>query len=432
VFGAAAAVAAPPNGVHQTNSSPDKASVTAGSTTAPDLNLDVSALGDASSVSATTYASADSQADSAPADSSVSVDNLQVSGNAAIQAQAGGNSEEIASPQGGDLQATQSTAATISAQVQIGAKAGAAQSFGGTAQVSSAAFGNLASFDAASGQITAGIGQTNAGQVQSSVTIANTAFDGPLTGATTAAGNEIDLDHSAAAAAGQIGELSTSQANAAAQSASLGLTDVQTNAAANSYAVSAVGNVLNAGDLVVGAAITQTNAGPQTAQALLNQASLNGDFVVQAVGNQVVLANNGAIGLHQQNAANQLAEVVSNAGLVLNGATSIKAVALGNNFEGALAPGQLAGQDQQFNSGFQTASIDLNGASAPGDGPISMTATAIGNAATLSAPDPGFVQANYDGALSPQAATVTLSNSTFSSGVSVSTTAQGNVVIIRH
>jgi hypothetical protein len=431
-LGAAPTLAAPANGVQQINAAPASASTTAGAILAASLNIGAAALGNQVAVATPAYGSADSQSDLAPVNAGVVLNNLQVDGDAVIQAQAGANSDQVIAPQGGTLQTVQAVSnASTAARVQIGDQAGATQSFVGAAQVNATAAANLLAYDAASGQIVATATQTNAGPVAAAATVGSTAFNGVLTGATTAAGNEIDLDQGAAAS-GTIGDLLTMQVNAGAETALTRLSGVQTTTTGNVYATSAVGNALNAGDLVAGVALTQISSAPQTARLTLSPATLNGDFSVQAVGNQTTLGSNGAIGLHQQNDANQLAEVVSSAGLVLNGATTMTAVALGNNFSGTVAPAQIAGQEQQVNSGFQTASINLTGASAMNGTPISLTAIAIGNAATLSAPDSGFVQANYTGGLVAQTATVTLSNCTFTSSAAVSTTAQGNLITIRH
>lgn len=439
-WGASEAAAAPAPDLRQASSAPVEAGVTLSAVSASGLSVGATALGNVIAAETVGYTSRDSQLSTGPVNAGVVLNDVQASGDSVVQAQAGANSEQIVAPQGGVLQSVQvasdGSATPTSARVQIGAPAAPAQSFGGSLAASASAFSNLVSFDASNGQVSTGAGaidQSSSASVAAALTIANATFNGPVTGSATAAGDEIDLDQAAAAGgSGTIGELNATQANTGAETASASLTGVRTSATGNAFATSAVGNVLNAGDVVGPAALAQTNGGPQTARTELDGARLNGAFTVQAVGNQAILANNSAIGLHQQNDASQVAEVVSNAGLVLNGATTMQAVALGNNFSGTIAPTELAGQGQQVNSGFQTASISLTGATSTGAGPISLTAVAIGNAATLSAPNSGFVQANYTGGLAAQTATVTLANCTFSNGSAVSTTAQGNLITIRH
>jgi hypothetical protein len=439
--------AAPTNvssGFQQTNSAPVLATTTSTGVSTALLSIDTVALGDVISVDTLGYGASDGQTSFGTVNAGAVLNTASASSDASINSEAGGNLEQITAPQGGTVQVSQTTAApvnaaaaTISADVQIGLNDPVgADSFGGLTTISASAFGNLYSMLAVSAQIAtsaSGLAQSNASPVGATIDLTASTFIGPLTATGSAIGNEIDLDHgSDGTSPGSIGGLTSSQNNTGAQTAAAAVSNSQTLASGNALLAIAMGNVLNAGDLVGDASLVQTNSAPQTAAITLQSATLNGSFGAQAIGNQVILANNGSIAVHQQNDSNQLATVIGSAGLVLNAATSFQATALGNNFSGSTAPGQVAGAGQQVNSGIQTAAVTMDGVSTVGDSPVTLNAVAIGNAATLSAPDSGFVQANYNGGLIAQTATVTITNSTFTSGVSISTTAQGNLITIRH
>jgi hypothetical protein len=444
VIGAGAALADDSSGFQQINGAPILATTTlTGVSTAP-LSINTVALGDVISIDTLGYSASDSQTSTGQVDADTVLNTTSASGDANINSEAGGNLEQIVAPQGGTVQANQIVAApddaaapAVSASVQIGANDPVgADTFGGATTISASAFGDLFSMLAVSGQIATtatGLAQSNASPVDAIVDLNASTFSGPLTVTGSAIGNEIDLDHGPdGESLGTIGALVSNQNNTGAQTAAVGVTNTQTLTSGNTLLAIAIGNVLNSGDLVGDASVTQTNSALQTATTTLQSATLNGSFGAQAIGNQVIIANNGTIGVHQQNDSNQQATVLGSAGLVLNAATSFQATALGNNFSGSIAPGQIAGAGQQVNTGIQTASVTLDGVTTIGNSPVTLNAVAIGNAATLSAPDSGFVQANYNGGLIAQTATVTITNSTFSSGVAISTTAQGNLITIRH
>jgi hypothetical protein len=442
--GAKAAPVDDSSGFQQTNSAPVLATTTVTGVSTAHLSISTVALGDVISVDTPGYTASDSQASSGPVNAGAVLNTTNASGDANLNSEAGGNLEQITAPQGGIVQVSQSTAApenaaapAISAGVQIGANDPVgADTFGGATMISASAFGDLFSDLAVSGQIATtanGLTQSNASPVAATIDLNASVFSGPLTATGSAIGNEIDLDHgSDGPSPGSIGALASNQNNAGAQTATVAVTNSQTLTSGNALLAIAMGNVLNAGDLVGDASLVQTNSALQTATTTLQSATLNGSFGAQAIGNQVIVANNGSIAVHQENDSSQSATVLGSAGLVLNAATTFQAIALGNNFSGSIAPGQVSGAGQQVNSGIQTAAVTLDGVTAIGDSPVTLNAVAIGNMATLSAPNSGFVQANYNGGLIAQTATVTITNSTFSSGVSISTTAQGNLITIKH
>lgn len=363
------------------------------------------------------------------------IDDILATAASTVATQAQGNVHQ--SQAGGTLSVRRQDAAlpfqaTISAPIIARTTIGAAGASAFTdLSVTSLASGNTLLTTSASGPVALGqmgddqqglIVQSNQASESAALVMKDVTVSGKLTGLAQASGNVAStvLNGQGVLGAG----FNLGQTNTADQIAIASLTDGKLAGAGHSFGASAIGNTAAFGAATNGVIRQVSNANP-TAHTTLERSTLNGAVSAQAVGNALAFADNTQATLVSQKASGRQTATITGADLILNGSTSFSAVALGNRFSGSNAPGVAPGAfwQQEATGPGQTASITIDKASS--DSAVSFEATAVGNLADLTNPS-GFLQQGS----TPTSATVTVTNTSFNGGMSVSTTTMANMVVV--
>jgi hypothetical protein len=266
------------------------------------------------------------------------------------------------------------------------------------------------------------VAQTNTAFETAHLSLDKISATGAFTGSAQALGNSTAGALTGAATLAP--SLNLHQINSADQVATAELSNATLTGAGNSLSAIAFGNSASFGATTTGL-VQQSSTGAASATTTIRNATINGDFSAQAVGNVLSFISNSPNNRVSQDATGPQTAAIVGQALVLNGATTFSATALGNQFSGPVAPGVPEGAFwNQHDTGVgPKASVSLDGIS--GEGSLSVSATAVGNLASLTNPD-GFLQQG----LAPTEATVSITNNTFNGGMSVSTTTMANMITI--
>jgi hypothetical protein len=214
------------------------------------------------------------------------------------------------------------------------------------------------------------------------------------------------------------------QANNAGQVSTASFADGVMFTTGNKLGSNAIGNAASFGVATTGQ-IQQTNTVLQSALTTVNDATVNGTFSAQAVGDTLSFAGDTAGVLINQNSSGPGQTALLNASdLALNAATSFSGLAVSNDFTGTVVPGQAAGTfyQQQASGVGPSSNVNVSGVGSS-VGLTNVSSQAVGNLASLTAPG-AFMQSMT----APSFAASSISASTFNAGLSVSTGAIGNSI----
>jgi len=356
-----------------------------------------------------------------------SVENSQVSGVSSVSTLSEGNDAEInptntISFAGNAPSLTQvnGPGGSISATTRIGNSA--ADSFTGDTTVDAAAVGNNALLSSQSGAVGFWSSQGNNDPEHATVVFENTnVAGGALTSEAQAVGNSVS-------ASGIISAGSAIQQENLynGQTATETLSTDNLLSSGNNVVASAEGNTASIGQATSFAATQDNGASAETATLNLSNATVNGSFSAQAAGNVLSFdSDNGSTVVDQNDRADSTSQMNVSGPVDLNAATTFGSLAVGNQFSGTLPP-DVTGNPIQSNSGAIAANSSISGVTGQGFA-ATVNTTATANLATLTSPG-AFAQSSTG--VGPTAV-ASISNSTFSGGLTVSTAAIGNSISIK-